>query len=73
MNGKKITKQELIVEALIQHAAKGRSAALRIVMAQLGAADDDRQEEFDPVIADQNALAKWITMLEPSKPINDVS
>lgn len=73
INGKKVTKQELFVEMLIQHAVKGKPVAMKMVMELLAPSGDDEIKEFDPVLADQNALANWIALLETPKSKEDVS
>lgn len=73
INGKKITKQELIVEALIQHAAKGKPAAMNIVLGHLSAIEGAEPPEFDPALADQAALTNWLKNLGIHNPENDVS
>jgi peroxiredoxin family protein len=72
INGKKVTKQELFVEMLIQHAVKGKPVAMRMVMELLALSGDDEIKEFDPAIADENALTKWIMLLETQKSDKDV-
>lgn len=73
IKGKVITKLELIVEAVIQHAVKGKPAALNIVLEQLAAINADQPEEFVPEVADRIALGKWIKGLEKQQPNEDVA
>ncbi|HEX7262532.1 MAG TPA: DUF5681 domain-containing protein [Luteolibacter sp.] len=73
INGEILTKQEVIVEALIQHAVKGKPTAMQIMLERMAALEANETVEFDPLLADQIAMARWLSSLEPQKPEANVS
>ena len=56
VNGKVMTKIELLVVSLVNDAIKGKSEARRLVMSQMS--DDEDLEEFDPKLDDEIAWMK---------------
>lgn len=62
VNGKPMTKKELIIHSLVNDAIKGKTEARKLVLSQM--ADDEDLEEFDPSMDDKIEWMKTVRRFE---------